>query len=276
MQPSASGPRVTARRIPGREPRHWTWALVLVVGVVCFLADREVYATTHNPNLIPGLLLVGASILPATFLVFPFDQGTRIEVPPAALLAVAAATGAFSVAASGLLEYSASHSHGGLSPWSIALIEETTKLLVPGALLAVRGWRRPINGLLLGAAAGAGFAVAETLGYSANTLINSHENVASVENVLLIRSIFNPVTHMAWTGLTTAVLWWVSTRLRQGRAIAGALTVVGLVIATHTLWDSLDNIGSDIILGSLSGTALTLVIRWLGAQDAAATSQQCG
>jgi RsiW-degrading membrane proteinase PrsW (M82 family) len=243
--------------------RRWGWVLVLVAGVVFFGIDREVYALTHNPNLIPGLLLVGASILPATFVVSLMGQRLRVDVPAIALISVAAATGALAVAASGLIEYHTLEATDHLPAITIAVIEETTKLLIPAVLLTARKWRRPINGLVIGVAAGGGFAVMETLGYSAVTLLNSHASVINVENVLLIRSIFTPMTHMAWTGLTTAGLWWAVARRGKPQAIAWAIGIFALAVALHTAWDSFHTIGTDIALATITLAALTLAIRRL-------------
>ncbi len=249
---------------------RWGWVLVLLAGTVFFVVDREVYATTHDANLIPGLLLVGASILPATFVVFLVGRGLRIDVSAAALLGVAASAGALSVAASGLVEYRTLQSTDHLPAWTVAVVEETAKLLVPAALLGVRRWRRPINGLVLGVAAGGGFAVTETLGYSAVTLINSHESVASVEDTLLVRSVFTPMTHMAWTGLIVASLWWAVSQRGRRWSVVGTVGVFAFAVALHTTWDAVRTIGSDIALALVSVAALTVTVRRFQVHDHAA------
>ncbi|HEY2206179.1 MAG TPA: PrsW family glutamic-type intramembrane protease [Pseudonocardia sp.] len=56
----------------------------------------------------------------------------------------------------------------------VGLIEENSKLLIPvGVLLVLPRYRRRADGLLLGVAAGAGFAALETMGYAFGTLLSS-------------------------------------------------------------------------------------------------------
>ena len=60
----------------------------------------------------------------------------------------------------------------------VGLIEEASKLIVPAAiLLLVRRYRTAADGLLLGVAAGAGFAAMETMGYAFTTLVTSRGSI---------------------------------------------------------------------------------------------------
>jgi protease PrsW len=64
------------------------------------------------------------------------------------------------------LEFDVLRDLGGLPMFGVGLIEETSKLLVPLALLLVlRTHRTRADGLLIGVACGAGFAALETMGY---------------------------------------------------------------------------------------------------------------
>ena len=66
--------------------------------------------------------------------------------------------------------------------FAVGLIEEAAKLIVPLALvLVLRRERHPADGLLIGVASGAGFAVLETMGYAFVVLIQSQGDVAAVD-----------------------------------------------------------------------------------------------
>ena len=78
----------------------------------------------------------------------------------------------------GVLEYSTMRRLGTLPMLAVGLIEEAAKLIAPLVVLLFTRYRRPADGLLVGVAAGAGFAVLETMGYAFVTLIQSGGNLA--------------------------------------------------------------------------------------------------
>ena len=89
---------------------------------------------------------------------------------------VAFAGGVVGVAAAGLIEYDTLCRLDTLPAIAVALAEETAKLIAPLAVLVFTRHRRAADGLLVGVASGAGFAVMETMGYSAVALVQSHQN----------------------------------------------------------------------------------------------------
>ncbi|WP_409467202.1 PrsW family glutamic-type intramembrane protease [Streptomyces sp. HC307] len=95
--------------------------------------------------------------------------------------------------------------------------EEAAKLIVPVLLLLVLRDRRPGDGLLIGVASGAGFAVFETMGYAFVELINSNGDLSAVDDLLVWRGLLSPPAHMAWTGLTAAALWAAAVGAVRGR-----------------------------------------------------------
>ena len=116
---------------------------------------------------------------------------------------------------------------------AVGLIEETAKLIVPALLLLLGRYRRPADGLLIGVASGAGFAVLETMGYGFVVLIISHGNLSAVDGVLMTRGLLSPAAHADLTGLppmllqagTNEVLLDDSTRM-AARATAAGVDVI--------------------------------------------------
>ena len=189
---------------------------------------RQAYLSTANANLVPSLLLLGAVTGPATFVVFIYGRDWHFDVGGATVMAVGFVGGIIGVTAASILEYHTLVTLGSLPLVAVAVIEEAVKLAAPLAVLLLRRCRRLANGLLLGVASGAGFAIMETLGYSAVELIQSHENVAEVNTLLLRRGLFSPTTHMAWTGLTATALWYAAS---QGWHIRGPGRLRGRVLS---------------------------------------------
>ena len=86
----------------------------------------------------------------------------------------------------------------------IGLIEEAAKLIVPVALYLLWRPRDARGGVLIGIASGMGFATLETMGYGFQALLSG--GIAAVDQTLLLRALFVPAGHIAWTGRTSRSL----------------------------------------------------------------------
>lgn len=89
---------------------------------------------------------------------------------------------------------------------AVGLIEEAAKLIAPVAIVLYTRHRYLADRLLIGVASGAGFAALETMGYAFVVRLQSHGNLAVIDDVLFLRGVLSPAAHMAWTGLTAAAL----------------------------------------------------------------------
>jgi protease PrsW len=235
---------------------RWAWLVVLTVGLGLFEIVNHVLQTTHNPNLLPSLILLGAVAVPAAFVTFIYGLRLDYDVEAATLILVAFLGGIIGVVTAGLIEYQTLQRLGTLPAIAVALAEETTKLLVPLAILLFTRHRRLSDGLLIGVACGAGFAVMETMGYGAVLLVQSHQNLLAVNGLLLQRGLFSPATHMAWTGLIAAALWYAAREHWRSRAVAVLLSGYVAAVALHTAWDSAKSLPACIVI---AGTSLGLL-----------------
>ena len=94
--------------------------------------------STENIHLLPVVLLLGALLVPVTFVVYLFE---RLAVDPAVLPALMVcfwAGGSVGVAAAGFLEYETLRDLGALPMLAVGVIEESVKLAVPLWLLVAR------------------------------------------------------------------------------------------------------------------------------------------
>ena len=245
--------------------RRWAWAVVLIGGVLLFEIVRRVLVETQNPNLVPSLILLGAAVAPATFVVFVLGRRLPYDISGGAIGVVAFLSGLIGVVTAGLLEFDTLRDLGVLPLVAVGLIEEAAKLIVPAVLLIVlRRYRLPSDGLLVGVAAGAGFAALETMGYAFVTLISSRGDLGAVDSILLLRGLLSPAAHMAWTGLTATALWYAAARGWKGSAVWRFLAVFVLAVALHTTWDSIGTIPVYIVLAAISLGLLTWFAHLLG------------
>ena len=241
----------TSNRTRVTATRRWAWLPVLLVGVGMFIAVQQALVITGNPTLVPSLLVLGALLIPVTFVVYIDGRNPAYDQPLSVLLSCALL--------GGVLEFDTMRRLGDLPTVYIALIEEATKLLVPVAMLIFTRYRRnPADGLLIGVAVGMGFAVLETLGYGFVTLLASGGNLSDAEGLLLLRGILSPAGHAAWTGLAAAALWWAHAQRWRPRGLAAVIGTFVLVVIFHTIWDAVGIWYGYLIIGFIS---LALLLR---------------
>ena len=93
-----------------------------------------------------------------------------------------------------------------------------------------------MDGLLLGAAVGMGFAALESTGYAFTTFVESQGVVTVSIAVTVLRGLLAPFGHGVWTAILGAVLFRQSQpqRFRLTGAVILAYLFVSLL---HGLWD---------------------------------------
>jgi RsiW-degrading membrane proteinase PrsW (M82 family) len=251
--------------------RRWSWLLVLVVGIALYEAVRSAVFSTGNPNLLPALILLGAAVVPAAFVTFIAGRRLVFAVHGGLVGATALIGGVIGVVVAGTLEYRTIQRLGVLPILGVGLIEETAKLIVPLVVLLIwyRNDQHPADGLLIGVASGAGFAVLETMGYAFVTLVQSRGDLVVVQAVLFERSVLSPAAHMAWTGLTAAALWQAATEHWRGRAVLRFVAIFVIAVLLHTAWDSAPNLWVDVVVAAVS-----LVLLWWTAHRLAAPDRR--
>lgn len=253
------GTRAVPRRV-----RRWSWVVVLVVGIVLFELVRRTLVATGNPNFVPSLILLGAAVVPATFLTFVAGRSLPTDLGAAPLAVTALLGGVLGTVVAGTLEYDTLQRIGGVPMLLVAVIEEAAKLIVPAALILVPRYRAgPANGLVLGVASGAGFAALETMGYAVTVLIESRGALGAVDGILLVRGLLSPAAHMAWTGLTASALWRAAEQRGHPGALARFLGVFVVAVALHTAWDSLGGLVVYAVLAAIAFLLLILTTRRL-------------
>jgi protease PrsW len=236
------------------------WFQIFVSGLILlYLVERTLVATS-NPNYVPSVILLGAFLVPITFVTYLYERLPNWEVPLPHVAICFIWGGVLGTVVAGTLEYDVMRALGFLPKLGIGLIEESAKLIVPLIFYFVGRYRSEAAGIVLGVATAAGFAGLETMGYGFVTLLSSKDNLGVLDEVLLVRGLTSPAGHMAWTGLVCAVLW--RERLKAGHAtldwrVLGAfLTAVVL----HALWDTFASVKSATFVGFLSVELVSLLI----------------
>lgn len=225
------------------------WFQSLAAGLVIWALLDWATMASQNVNLVPSLIVVGASLGPIVFTAYVYERDGA--VPSYQLLWCFIVGGALGVIAASVLEYRTLLDLRALPTLAIGLIEETCKLLVPVAFFLFARHRREIDGLLFGVASGLGFAAFESMGYGLTALLASNGDIGHVEQLLFVRTVLSPAGHGAWTGVVCAMLWRAREHPSPAATACVPLAFVTVVIL-HGLWDAANHPWQQAIIACIS------------------------
>lgn len=235
--------------------RKWAWLPVLAVGLGLYFLVQSTLVDTGNVNYVPSLILLGALVVPLSFLTYVAGRTGEWQVGPFVLGIAALFGGVVGIVTAGRLEFETLRGLGTSSLIGIGLIEESCKLIVP-VLILLWQWRQGTvhvsDGLLIGVASGMGFATLETMGYAFTALLESQGNIGDVEETLLLRGLTSPAAHMAWTGLICGALWGAVGARWSLAATAQLVVTFVLAVALHALWDGVTSRFTYFLLAAVS------------------------
>ncbi|WP_405792231.1 PrsW family intramembrane metalloprotease [Streptomyces sp. NBC_01506] len=235
--------------------RKWAWLPVLAIGIGLYFLVQSTLIDTGNVNYVPSMILLGAVVVPLSFLTFVAGRTGQWQVGPVVLAIAALFGGVVGIVTAGRLEFDTLRGLGTTSLIGIGLIEESCKLIVPVLILlweVRRGTVRVGDGLLIGVAAGMGFAALETMGYAFTALLASQGNIGEVEETLFLRGLTSPAAHMAWTGLVCGALWAAVAARWSLAATVRLVITFALAVTLHALWDGVSNRFAYFLLAAVS------------------------
>ena len=172
------------------------WLQIFVSGLILVYLLELTLVATSNPIYVPSILL-GAFLVPVTFVAYLYERLPSWDVPLQALAVCFLWGGVLGTFVAGTLEYEVARALGLLPKLLIGLIEESAKLIVPLIFYFVGRYRSEAAGIVLGVATAAGFASLETMGYGFASWLSSKDNLAVLDEVLLVRGLTSPAGHMA-------------------------------------------------------------------------------
>lgn len=235
-------------------PSTGTWWRILLIGLVLFTVAVAIFGITGNSNLFPTVALIGNFLVPVTFVAFFYERRHMSRVTLVSTALAFFYGGVLGVFGAGLVEPLFVQHLTLQSAFDVGLIEEFAKIL--GVIVVARHHRHDseIDGIILGGAAGMGFAALESSGYVFTAYVASNGSLSSLVEVTLVRGLLSPVGHGAWTAILASVMFREGTRSRfriNWPVIAAFVTVVVL----HGLWD-----GLPPVVDALTGSAMAVLI----------------
>jgi RsiW-degrading membrane proteinase PrsW (M82 family) len=160
-------------------------------------------------QLIPGLIFVGSFAVPMSTLVFFLEMNVPRNISIFRIIQLLFVGGVASIIVALIFFNRLDFFSSFLGASAAGIIEESAKLLIVALLLGrTTRYHWILNGLLLGAAIGTGFAAFESSGYAFEAMLRADNVYVGVANIVL-RGIDAPFTHIVWTANSTAALWLV-------------------------------------------------------------------
>jgi RsiW-degrading membrane proteinase PrsW (M82 family) len=256
-----------------RWPKPWAFFKAFLASSIAFAGF--LYGVVHfeNANLVPGLIFIGSFAIPLSTLILFMELNVSRNISLYQVFKLVVFGGIASLLFSLFLfsTFSFEGSWGGAL--AAGIVEEAGKLGAVLLLMRNSRFHWTLNGMLLGAAVGTGFAAFESAGYALTARFHDFINFlgGSETNVMYwtlgMRALLTPAGHIAWTGLTTAALWRVKNEQQFNYHMmkdSRFLRVFVLVVCLHVLWDApigIPFVGD--ILGEFGKYTLLGLIAWI-------------
>jgi RsiW-degrading membrane proteinase PrsW (M82 family) len=259
----AVGTRLTTPAL-AQIPAGWPtprifWRLLGGVLAVYFLLYLGI-DQFQNLNFLPGLIVIGSFVVPFTVVVLFFELNVPRNVSAYQVGKMLLLGGAVSLIATvWLFRVIPGSGVGSLIPALLTgVTEETGKALALLMVLRSPRYKWQLNGLLFGAAVGAGFAGFESAGYALRALLGGG-GWAGVIGSITIRALLAPGGHVIWTAMVGSALW----RVKDGAPFELRMLVHpdvlrrwGIAVVLHGLWDA------DLFLHPYLKLMVLVVVGW--------------
>lgn len=236
-------------------PQPWIFFRAFLGTLVVYLTFHFAWTTFENARLIPGLIVTGSFAMPVSTVILFVELNARRNVSmfqvsklviAGGLLAMIAALLLFEVSGIFTIEW-LGRSIGGL-------VEEPAKVFALLLVASLPRYKYILNGLLFGAAVGAGFAAFESAGY-AFVVGTQNSDPDLMTSIILVRGLLSPLGHIVWTAMCGGALWRVKgEQLFEFRMLLDLrfLRILGIAIVLHMVWNapvSVPFFGKYILVG---------------------------
>ncbi len=224
-----------------RAYRQRGWLRFGVGGLALWGVAVGVTILTNDSILLPTVVLLGSFVVPLTWLMRRIEVAVKrdhaAELPLPLILRTFVYGGVMGILSAALLETWLLRLSGQAFYVGVGLIEEAVKLVVLWWLTRRLPAYSMVNGMILGASVGFGFAAFESSGYALNALYSSTgTSLGALVSVEAVRGLIAPVSHGLWTAIVGAVFF--RERANGRFRVTGALLAAYVVVSgLHALWD---------------------------------------
>jgi len=223
-----------------RWARPWLFARLLGASAALAFILYAGFEMFNNLNLIPGLIFVGSFAVPLSTLIFFLEMNVPRNISIFKVMQLLFVGGIASLILALIFFSNFNFFSTYLGASAAGIIEESAKLLIVAWLMGdQRRYKWILNGLLLGAAVGTGFAAFESAGYAFRYVLDGGVTVGG--EIILLRGLLAPFMHIVWTANAAAALWMVKGdkpfQLEMLQAPAFLRIFLSMVVI-HMLWNA--------------------------------------
>lgn len=229
------------KNIKPKDASAWVYFKILIFFVIAYIPTRMGYITYGQANFLPAMIMLGAFAIPVTVLMFFYEINLFRNIPFYKVVKYFVLGGALSLIFTILL--STLGFNMDISTYSgalmVGLVEEVAKAVVVVLFLfKSKNSNYILDGLLIGAAVGAGFAAFETAGYILRFGLSNGN--AAMLNIIKLRGFLAPGGHVAWAAIEGAALMYVKgfDKLDKRHLSDKRFLLICLIpILLHGIWD---------------------------------------
>lgn len=219
----------------------WVYFKIFIFFIIAYIPTRIGYINYGNLNFLPAMIMLGAFAVPVTILIFFYEINLFRNIPFYKVIKYFILGGALSLILA-ILFFSLDI-NTDISTYSgalmVGLIEEVAKAaIVAFFLFKSKKSNYILNGLLIGAAVGAGFAAFETAGYILRYGLAGGDAV--MLQTIKIRGFLAPGGHVAWAAIEGAALMYVKgfEKLDKKHLNDKRFLLICLIsVVEHGIWD---------------------------------------
>jgi protease PrsW len=219
-------------------PKPWLFFRALMFVGIVYIAFSFAFTQFRNMNLVPGLIMMGSLAVPLATVILFFELNAPRNVSLHQTLMLICSGGIASLIVS-LIGFDIAGLEW-LGDMEAGIVEEIGKLAAVVVLARNSRHKYILNGILFGAAVGAGFAAFESAGYAFRAVLRG-ATLDQMAALIRLRAVLSPFGHVAWTALAAGALW----RVKKDQKFSPAmllkpqfLKTFSIPVGLHMLWDS--------------------------------------
>lgn len=220
-------------------PKPWLFSRVFLVLAFTFALLFIAIDTFENTNAFPGTIIIGSFAAPVSILILFWEMNAPRNISFYEVGKMFFIGGAAAIVATliihGIFPVNDLDFTGAIT---VGVVEEVAKLAIILYFIRKMNPKYILNGLLIGATIGAGFAAFESAGYAYTSAVLFGQS--EMLNIIFTRGWMSIGTHVAWSAIAGAAVVYVKREqiLEKDHILqADFLKLFAVPIILHAVWD---------------------------------------
>ena len=217
--------------------KPWLYSRIFAVLGITFALLLFCVWCFENTLCVPGLIFIGAMMMPFTLLILFWETNIPRNISVFELLQLffvgGVASLVFTLAIFSFIPVGELNVLGAIM---VGIIEEVGKLIAVAIFIKHSRCKYILNGILIGAAIGTGFAVFESAGYA----LMYTETIGQIIENILMRGLLSAGGHVVWAAMSGAAIMFAKGDDEFSMKVftkAAFWKLFPVPIVLHALWD---------------------------------------